>query len=123
MFNSSSNVMAAGINKIDLWKVGINNNNNNNDNKAIRSKILLAENQQQLSNTIALAKKEVKESNVVNIIQSELKPCDNNDLILFTARLDYREDSDDDYEDDDNEEERDLLMTQDTGAEEEVGES
>jgi hypothetical protein len=41
---------------------------------------------------------------------------------LFTARLDYREDSDDDYEDDDNEEERDLLMTQDIGAEEEVGE-
>jgi hypothetical protein len=104
MFNSNSNVIAAGITKIDLWKSGVSNNNNSN-NKMIHSKILSATNQQQLTDMITLAKKEVKEISVVKIIKSELKLYESSDIRLHTPRLDHQVDSREEEKGNDDEEE------------------
>jgi hypothetical protein len=57
--------------------------------KTTHSKMLRAQNKHELSKTISLAKKEVKESNVIKVIKSDLKPCSNNEMKLYIARLDY----------------------------------
>jgi hypothetical protein len=77
-----------------------NNNtcNETNNGKTTRSKMLRAENKHELSKTISLAKKEVKESNVIKVTRSELKPCDNNEMKLYIARLDYLAEKQDDKE-------------------------
>ena len=64
-------------------------NETNNGKTTIHSKILRAENIHELSKTISLAKKDVKESNVIKVTRSELKPCNNNEIKLYIARLDY----------------------------------
>lgn len=54
----------------------------------------MTDNEKDLSNTIFLASQEVKESNVIRVTTSELRPCNSNnrdDLKLFQARLDYCE--------------------------------
>ena len=51
--------------------------------------MLRAQNKHELSKTISLAKKEVKESNVIKVTRSEIKPCSNNEINLYIARLDY----------------------------------
>ena len=72
--------------------------NETNNGKTTRSKMLRAENKHELSKTISLAKKEVKESNVIKVTRSELKPCDNNEMKLYIARLDYLAEKQDDKE-------------------------
>jgi hypothetical protein len=57
--------------------------------KTTHSEMLIAENKHELSKTISLAEKEVKESNVIKATRSELKPCNNNEIKLYIARLDY----------------------------------
>ena len=64
-------------------------NETNNGKTTIHSKMLIAENKHELSKTISLAEKDVKESNVIKVTRSELKPCDNSEIKLYTARLDY----------------------------------
>jgi hypothetical protein len=51
--------------------------------------MLIAENKHELSKTISLAEKDVKESNVIKVTRNKLKPCNNNEIKLYTARLDY----------------------------------
>jgi hypothetical protein len=72
--------------------------NETNNGKTTCSKMLRAENKHELSKTISLAKKEVKESNVIKVTRSELKPCDNNEMKLYIARLDYLAEKQDDKE-------------------------
>ena len=60
--------------------------------------MLTAENKHELSKTISLAKKEVKESNVIKVTRNEVKPCNNNEIKLYVARLDYLVDKQDDEE-------------------------
>jgi NAD(P)H-nitrite reductase large subunit len=36
-----------------------------------------------------MAEKDVKESNVIKVTKSDLKPCGNNEIKLYIARLDY----------------------------------
>jgi len=69
--------------------IAVSNIPASNNGKTIRSKILRAENIHELSNTISLAKKEVNESNVIKVTRSEIKPCNNSEIILYVARLDY----------------------------------
>ena len=64
-------------------------NETNNGKTTTHSKMLRAQNKHELSKTISLAKKEVKESNVIKVTRSELKPCNNNEIKLYIARLDY----------------------------------
>jgi hypothetical protein len=64
-------------------------NGTNNGKTTIYSKMLIAENKHELSKTISLAEKDVKESNVIKVTRSELKPWDNSEIKLYTARLDY----------------------------------
>jgi hypothetical protein len=64
-------------------------NETNNGKTTIHSKILRAQNKHELSKTISLAKKEVKESNVIKVTRNEIKPCNNNEMKLYIARLDY----------------------------------
>ena len=64
-------------------------NETNNGKTTIHSKMLIAENKHELSKTIFLAKKEVNESNMIKVTRSDLKPCDNSEIKLYTARLDY----------------------------------
>jgi NADH:ubiquinone oxidoreductase subunit F (NADH-binding) len=73
-------------------------NATNNGKTTIHSKMLIAENKHQLSKTISLAEKDVKESNVIKVTRSELKPCDNSEIKLYTARLDYLAEKQDDKE-------------------------
>jgi hypothetical protein len=63
--------------------------NETNNGKTIHSKMLRAQNKHELSKTISLAKKEVKESNVIKVTRNEIKPCNNNEMKLYIARLDY----------------------------------
>jgi hypothetical protein len=73
--------------------------NETNDGKTtIYSKMLIAQNKHELSKTISLAEKEVKESNVIKVIKSDLKPCNNNEMKLYIARLDYLAEKEDDKE-------------------------
>ena len=72
--------------------------NETNNAKTTHSKMLRAENKHELSKTISLAKKEVKESNVIKVTRSELKPCNNNEIKLYIARLDYLVEKQDDKE-------------------------
>ena len=72
--------------------------NETNNGKTTLSKMLKAQNKHELSKTISLAKKEVKESNVIKVIRSEIKPCNNNEMKLYVARLDYLVDKQDDKE-------------------------
>jgi hypothetical protein len=71
-------------------------NGTNNGKTTIHSKMLTAENKHELSKTISLAKKEVKESNVIKVTRSDLKPCNNNEMKLYIARLDYLVDKQED---------------------------
>jgi hypothetical protein len=64
----------------------------------LHSKMLIAENKHELSKTISLAEKDVKESNVIKVTRSKLKPCNNNEIKLYTARLDYLAEKQDDKE-------------------------
>ena len=92
-------VRATGRSKIDLRSSSNSNiSNETNNGKTIRSKILRAENKHELSNTITLAKKEVNESNVIKVTRSEIKPCNNSEIILYAARLDYLVEKQDDKE-------------------------
>ena len=72
--------------------------NETNNGKITYSKMLRAENKHELSKTISLAKKEVKKSNVIKVTRSELKPCNNNEMKLYIARLDYLAEKQDDKE-------------------------
>jgi hypothetical protein len=73
-------------------------NETNNGKTTIHSKMLTAENKHELSKTISLAEKEVKESNVIKVTTSDLKPCSNNEIKLYIARLDYLVEKQDDKE-------------------------
>ena len=90
MIISSSNVVATGSTKIDLRSSSNGNNGNETNNaKTTQSKMLRAQNKHELSKTISLAKKEVNESNVIKVTSNEIKPCGNNEIKLYVARLDY----------------------------------
>ena len=82
--------------------VGSNSNSNicngTNNGKTTHSKMLRAQNKHELSKTISLAKKEVKESNVIKVTRNEVKPCSNNEMKLYIARLDYLVEKEDDKE-------------------------
>ena len=45
-----------------------------------------------------MAEKEVKESNVIKVTRNEIKPCNNNEIKLYIARLDYLPEQQDDNE-------------------------
>jgi hypothetical protein len=66
--------------------------------KTTHSKMLIAENKHELSKTISLAEKDVKESKVIKVTRSELKPCNNNEMKLYIARLCYLVEKQDDKE-------------------------
>ena len=91
---------------LHIWQTcpGVRSSSNSNicyetDNgKTIHSKMLIAENKHELSKTISLAEKDVKESNVIKVTRSDLKPCNNNEIKLYTARLDYLAEKQDDKE-------------------------
>jgi len=72
--------------------------NETNNGKTTHSKMLRAQNKHELSKTISLAEKDVKESNVIKVTRSDLKPCDNSEIKLYTARLDYLAEKQDDEE-------------------------
>ena len=94
-----SSVVATGRTKIDIRSSSNSNiGNESNNGKAIRSKIVVAKNKHELSKTISLAEKDVKESNVIKVTRSEIKPCDNNEMKLYIARLDYLAEKQDDKE-------------------------
>ena len=100
MIISSSDAVATGRTKIDLRSTSNTNigNETNTGKTTIHSKILIAENKHELSKTISLAEKDVKESNVIKVLRSDLKPCNNNEIKLYTARLDYLAEKQDDKE-------------------------
>ena len=90
MIISSSSDVATGRSKIDIRSSSNSNiGNETNNGKTTLSKMLKAQNKHELSKTISLAKKEVKENNVIKVTRSELKPCSNSEIILYIARLDY----------------------------------
>ena len=90
MIIGSSNVVETGRSKIDISSSSNSNIcNETNNGKTTHSKILRAQNKHELSKTISLAKKEVNESNVIKVTRSEIKPCNNSEIILYVARLDY----------------------------------
>jgi hypothetical protein len=62
-------------------------NETNNGKTTIHSKMLIAENKHELSKTISLAEKDVKESNVIKVTTNEIEPCNNNEMKLYIARL------------------------------------
>ena len=72
--------------------------NETNNGKTTHSKMLRAQNKHELSKTISMAEKEVKESNVIKVTRNEVKPCNNNEIKLYVARLDYLVDKQDDEE-------------------------
>jgi hypothetical protein len=95
----SSSVVATGRTKIDIRSSSNSNiGNETNNGRTTHSKMLRAENKHELSKTISLAKKEVKKSNVIKVTRSELKPCNNNEMKLYIARLDYLAGKQDDKE-------------------------
>ena len=101
MIMGSSNVAATGKTKIDLRRSSSNSSigNETNNGKTTHSKMLRAQNKHELSKTISLAKKEVNENNVIKVTKSEIKPCNNNEIKLYIARLDYLvEEQEDDKE-------------------------
>jgi hypothetical protein len=53
----------------------------------IHSKMLRAQNKHELSKTISLTEKEVKGSSVIKVTTNEIKPCNNNEMKLYIARL------------------------------------
>ena len=91
MIIGSSNVVETGRTKIDIRSSSSNSNicNETNNGKTTHSKMLRAQNKLELSKTISLAKKEVNESNVIKVTSNELKPCSNNEIKLYVARMDY----------------------------------
>ena len=91
MIIGSSNVVETGRTKIDIRSSSSNSNicNETNNGKTTHSKILRAQNKHELSKTISLAKKEVNESNVIKVTSNEIKPCGNNEIKLYVARMDY----------------------------------
>jgi hypothetical protein len=62
---------------------------NNGNGKTIHSQMLGAQNKHELSKTISLAEKEVKENNVIKVTRNEIKPCNNSEMKLYITRLDY----------------------------------
>ena len=62
-------------------------NETNNGKTTIHSKMLRAHNKHELSKTISLAEKDVKESNVIKVTTNEIEPCNNNEMKLYIARL------------------------------------
>jgi hypothetical protein len=95
----SSSCVATGRTKIDIRSSSNSNiGNETNNGRTTHSKMLRAENKHELSKTISLAKKEVKKSNVIKVTRSELKPCNNNEMKLYIARLDYLAEKQDDKE-------------------------
>ena len=99
MIISSSNVVATGRTKIDIRSSSNSNiGNETNNGKTTRSKILRAENKHELSKTISLAKKEVKESNVIKVTRSELSHAVIVRSDCTVARLDYLVEKQDDKE-------------------------
>jgi hypothetical protein len=99
IISSSSGVVATGRTKIDL-RSGSNSHisNETSNGKTTHSKMLRAQNKHELSKTISLAEKEVKESNVIKVTRSEIKPCSNSEMKLYIARLDYLVEKQDDKE-------------------------
>jgi hypothetical protein len=90
IISSSSGVVATGRTKIDLRSSSNRHiSNETNNGKTTHSKMLRAQNKHELSKTISLAEKEVKESNVIKVTRSEIKPCSNSEMKLYIARLDY----------------------------------
>ena len=90
IIRSSNGVVATGRTKIDLRSSSNSNiGNETNNGKTTHSRMLRAQNKHELSKTISLAKKEVKESNVIKVTSSEIKPCSNSEMKLYVARLDY----------------------------------
>ena len=90
MIISSSDAVATGRTKIDLRSSSNTNiGDETNNGKTTHSKMLRAQNKLELSKTISLAKKEVNESNVIKVTSNEIKPCANNEIKLYVARLDY----------------------------------
>jgi hypothetical protein len=92
IIRSSDGVAATGRTKIDLRRSSSNSNISNQTNDAkttIHSKMLRAQNKRELSKTISMAEKDVKESNVIKVTSNEIKPCGNNEIKLYVARLDY----------------------------------
>ena len=89
MIISSSDAVATGRTKIDLRSSSNSNidNETNTGKTTIHSKILIAENKHELSKTISLAEKDVKESNVIKVTTNEIEPCNNNEMKLYIARL------------------------------------
>jgi len=88
--SSSSSVVATGRTKIDLRSSSNSNiGNETNNGKTTHSKMLRAQNKHELSKTISMAEKEVKESNVIKVTRNEIKPCNNSEMKLYIARLDY----------------------------------
>ncbi len=99
MIISNSSDVATGRSKIDIRSSSNSNiGNETNNGKTTLSKMLKAQNKHELSKTISLAKKEVKESNVIKVTRSELKPCSNSEIKLYVARLDYLVEKQDDKE-------------------------
>jgi hypothetical protein len=49
--------------------------------------MLRGHNKHELSKTISLAEKDVKESNVIKVTTNEIEPCNNNEMKLYIARL------------------------------------
>ena len=97
MIISNSSDVATGRSKIDIRSSSNSNiGNETNNGKTTLSKMLKAQNKHELSKTISLAKKEVKESNVIKVTRSELKPCSNSEIKLYVARLDYLVEKQDD---------------------------
>ena len=83
MIIGNSSDVATGRNKIDIRSSSNSNiGNETNNGKTTLSKMLKAQNKHELSKTISLAKKEVKESNVIKVTRSELKPCSNSEIKL-----------------------------------------
>jgi hypothetical protein len=62
-------------------------NETNNGKTTIHSKMLRGHNKHELSKTISLAEKDVKESNVIKVTTNEIEPCNNNEMKLYIARL------------------------------------
>ena len=101
MIISSSNAAATGKTKIDLRRSSSNSSigNETKNGKTTHSKMLRAQNKHELSKTISLAKREVNENNVIKVTKSELKPCINNKIKLYVARMDYLVEKQDDDKD------------------------
>ena len=72
----------ANLSWCENGQINSNIGNETNNGKTTHSKMLRAENKHELSKTIALAKKDVEESNVIKVDKNEIKPCYNSEMKL-----------------------------------------